>query len=54
VFARYERLHVRPADRRLTATDLVRGGIDKFRLDTLLVLATGAGPTVEWRIETVA
>ncbi|HBB56282.1 MAG TPA: XRE family transcriptional regulator [Hyphomonadaceae bacterium] len=30
--------------------DLLRGRIDKFSLDALMILATGAGLTVEWRI----
>lgn len=30
--------------------DLLRGRIDKFGLDTLIVLATEAGLTVEWRV----
>jgi len=28
----------------------LRGRIDKFSLDALMILATGAGLTVEWRI----
>lgn len=31
--------------------DLLRGRIDKFSLDALMILATGAGLTVEWRVE---
>ena len=30
--------------------DLLRGRIDKFSLDALMILATGAGLTVEWRV----
>ena len=30
--------------------DLLRGRIDKFSLDALMLLATAAGLTVEWRI----
>ncbi|ABD87143.1 helix-turn-helix domain-containing protein [Rhodopseudomonas palustris] len=30
--------------------DLLRGRIDKFSLDALMMLATGAGLTVEWRV----
>lgn len=30
--------------------DLRRGRIDKFSLDALMVLATGAGLKVEWRV----
>lgn len=30
--------------------DLLRGRIEKFSLDALLILATGAGLKVEWRI----
>jgi predicted XRE-type DNA-binding protein len=30
--------------------DLLRGRIDKFSLDALMILATEAGLTVEWRI----
>jgi len=30
--------------------DLLRGRINKFSLDALLVLATNAGLTVEWRV----
>jgi predicted XRE-type DNA-binding protein len=30
--------------------DLLRGRIDKFSLDALMVLATEAGLTVEWRV----
>jgi predicted XRE-type DNA-binding protein len=30
--------------------DLLRGRIDKFSLDALMILATGAGLTVEWHI----
>lgn len=30
--------------------DLLRGRIDKFSLDALIVLATEAGLTVEWRV----
>jgi len=43
------------AARRLGVTqprlnDLLRGRIDKFSLDALMMLATGAGLTVEWRV----
>jgi predicted XRE-type DNA-binding protein len=43
------------AARRLGVTqprmnDLLRGRIDKFSLDALLILATQAGLTVEWRV----
>jgi predicted XRE-type DNA-binding protein len=43
------------AARRLGVTqprmnDLLRGRIDKFSLDALMILATGAGLAVEWRI----
>lgn len=43
------------AARRLGVTqprmnDLLRGRIDKFSLDALMVLASSAGLTVEWRI----
>lgn len=31
--------------------DLLRGRIDKFSLDALLVIASAAGLSVEWRIE---
>lgn len=31
--------------------DLLRGRIDKFSLDALVILTTGAGLTVEWRVE---
>lgn len=31
-------------------SDLLRGRIDKFSLDALMVLAGSAGLTVEWRI----
>ena len=34
--------------------DLLRGRIDKFSLDALMILATGAGLTVEWRVEKTA
>ena len=34
--------------------DLLRGRIDRFSLDALMILATGAGLTVEWRIVTTA
>lgn len=30
--------------------DLLRGRIDKFSLDALMLLATAAGLTVEWRV----
>jgi predicted XRE-type DNA-binding protein len=30
--------------------DLLRGRIDKFSLDALMILATGAGLTVEWNV----
>ncbi|MDP2409121.1 MAG: XRE family transcriptional regulator [Pseudolabrys sp.] len=30
--------------------DLLRGRIDKFSLDALMILATDAGLTVEWRV----
>jgi predicted XRE-type DNA-binding protein len=30
--------------------DLLRGRIDKFSLDALMILATEAGLTVEWRV----
>lgn len=30
--------------------DLLRGRIDKFSLDALMILASGAGLAVEWRI----
>ncbi len=30
--------------------DLLRGRIDRFSLDALMMLATGAGLTVEWRV----
>jgi predicted XRE-type DNA-binding protein len=30
--------------------DLLRGRIDKFSLDALMILATQAGLTVEWRV----
>jgi predicted XRE-type DNA-binding protein len=30
--------------------DLLRGRIDKFSLDGLMILATGAGLTVEWHV----
>ena len=30
--------------------DLLRGRIDKFSLDALMILAAGAGLTVEWRV----
>jgi predicted XRE-type DNA-binding protein len=30
--------------------DLLRGRIDKFSIDALMMLATGAGLTVEWKI----
>ena len=30
--------------------DLLRGRVDKFSLDALMILATGAGLTVEWRV----
>jgi predicted XRE-type DNA-binding protein len=30
--------------------DLLRGRIDKFSLDALMILATTAGLTVEWRV----
>ncbi|WP_430707895.1 helix-turn-helix domain-containing protein [Rhodopseudomonas pentothenatexigens] len=30
--------------------DLLRGRIDKFSLDALMLLATAARPTVEWRV----
>jgi predicted XRE-type DNA-binding protein len=30
--------------------DLLRGRIDKFSLDALMILATAAGLTVEWRV----
>lgn len=30
--------------------DLLRGRIDKFSLDALMILATRAGLTVEWRV----
>lgn len=30
--------------------DLLRGRIDKFGLDALMILATQAGLTVEWRV----
>lgn len=43
------------AARRLGVTqprmnDLLRGRIDKFSLDALMMLATQAGLTVEWRV----
>jgi predicted XRE-type DNA-binding protein len=31
-------------------SDLLRGRIDRFSLDALMMLATGAGLTVEWRV----
>lgn len=34
--------------------DLLRGRIDKFSLDALMILATGAGLTVEWRVAKAA
>ena len=34
--------------------DLLRGRIDKFSLDALMILATGSGLTVEWRIAKTA
>lgn len=34
--------------------DLLRGRIDKFSLDALMILATGAGLTVEWRVTKAA
>ncbi len=34
--------------------DLQRGRIDKFSLDALMILATGAGLTVEWRVAKAA
>ncbi|MEI6537743.1 MAG: helix-turn-helix transcriptional regulator [Verrucomicrobiaceae bacterium] len=34
--------------------DLLRGRIDKFSLDALMILANGAGLTVEWRVEKTA
>jgi predicted XRE-type DNA-binding protein len=30
--------------------DLLRGRIDKFTIDALMILATQAGLTVEWRV----
>ena len=30
--------------------DLLRGRIDKFSLDALMILASSAGLTVEWRV----
>jgi predicted XRE-type DNA-binding protein len=30
--------------------DLLRGKIDKFSLDALMILAIGAGLTIEWRV----
>jgi predicted XRE-type DNA-binding protein len=30
--------------------DLLRGRIDKFSLDALMILATEAGPVVEWHV----
>ncbi|OPF95038.1 hypothetical protein I8G32_03949 [Rhodopseudomonas palustris] len=30
--------------------DLLRGRIDKFSLDALMLLATAVGLTVEWRV----
>jgi predicted XRE-type DNA-binding protein len=30
--------------------DLLRGRIDKFSLDALMILAMDAGLTVEWRV----
>jgi predicted XRE-type DNA-binding protein len=43
------------AARRLGVTqprmnDLLRGRIDKFSLDALMILAASAGLTVEWRV----
>lgn len=34
--------------------DLLRGRIDKFSLDALMILASSAGLTVEWRIAKTA
>ena len=34
--------------------DLLRGRIDKFSLDALMILATGAGLAVEWRVTKTA
>jgi len=34
--------------------DLLRGRIDKFSLDALMILATGAGLKVEWRVAKAA
>ena len=34
--------------------DLLRGRIDKFSLDALMILAISAGLTVEWRIAKAA
>jgi predicted XRE-type DNA-binding protein len=34
--------------------DLLRGRIDKFSLDTLMILATDAGLTVEWSVAKTA
>ncbi len=34
--------------------DLLRGRIDKFSLDALMILATAAGLTVEWHIAKTA
>ena len=34
--------------------DLLRGRINMFSLDALMILATGAGLTVEWRVAKAA
>jgi predicted XRE-type DNA-binding protein len=34
--------------------DLLRGRIDKFSLDALMILATGAGLTVKWHVAKAA